>query len=477
MRSKSILLFAVLILVSCAPKDKNIQLMINRLGDLYEKGNFDEVRRLTDSINFHSDNNALVSFSDSLGDIAKRIIIDFPYSERQIIDQISIRLPGTSTDDISRWEQNGWLEWRYINGEKRYFTRAASNLVLIKEFNLNRPARDSSEAADRAIIFRKSHTEKIIGLSDQVNTPVLPVEMEVLYTLTVEPDAVPDGEIVRCWLPFPKDNNLRQNSVYLLGISNEDFILSPDSSVHRSIYMENRAEKGKPVVFQIAYSYSSAGQYFNPAGIKPQPYDRKSVLFRKYTSEQLPHICFTERIKRLTDSIAGNEQDPLEITRKIYLWISQNIPWAGALEYSIMPNIPEYVLDNLRGDCGMQTFLFMSMLRYKGIPVKWQSGWMVPPDNKNLHDWCEIYFEGTGWVPADMSYGLQYSTSRKTREFYITGIDSYRLIVNDGVAGDLFPAKKFLRSEPYDFQRGEVEWKGGNLYFDKWDYEMKIIYK
>jgi len=36
--------------------------------------------------------------------------------------------------------------------------------------------------------------------------------------------------------------------------------------------------------------------------------------------------------------------------------------------------------------------------------------------------------------------------------------------------------KKFLRSEPYDFQRGEVEWKGGNLYFDKWDYDMKIEY-
>jgi len=50
------------------------------------------------------------------------------------------------------------------------------------------------------------------------------------------------------------------------------------------------------------------------------------------------------------------------------------------------------------------------------------------------------------------------------------------MIVNEGVSGKLFPPKKFMRSEPFDFQRGEVEWSGGNLYFDKWDYDMKIEY-
>jgi hypothetical protein len=124
----------------------------------------------------------------------------------------------------------------------------------------------------------------------------------------------------------------------------------------------------------------------------------------------------------------------------------------------------------------MQTFLFISMLRYKGIPVRWQSGWMMPPDNENLHDWCEVYYEGTGWVPVDVSYDLQKSSNLTIRDFYLSGVDSYRLIVNEGVAGPLHPEKKYLRSEPYDFQRGEVEWKGGNLYFDKWDYEMKIEY-
>ncbi|UCH11818.1 MAG: hypothetical protein JSU61_04635 [Fidelibacterota bacterium] len=35
------------------------------------------------------------------------------------------------------------------------------------------------------------------------------------------------------------------------------------------------------------------------------------------------------------------------------------------------------------------------------------------------------------------------------------------------------PAKVHFRSETVDSQRGEVEWRGGNLYFDQWDWEFE----
>jgi hypothetical protein len=40
----------------------------------------------------------------------------------------------------------------------------------------------------------------------------------------------------------------------------------------------------------------------------------------------------------------------------------------------------------------------------------------------------------------------------------------------------LYPKKIYPRSETVDFQRGEVEWSGGNLYFPQWDYSMEIEY-
>lgn len=36
--------------------------------------------------------------------------------------------------------------------------------------------------------------------------------------------------------------------------------------------------------------------------------------------------------------------------------------------------------------------------------------------------------------------------------------------------------KIYPRSETVDFQRGEVEWEGGNLYFDQWNYQFDVEY-
>jgi transglutaminase-like putative cysteine protease len=101
---------------------------------------------------------------------------------------------------------------------------------------------------------------------------------------------------------------------------------------------------------------------------------------------------------------------------------------------------------------------------------------MMHPPEVNLHDWCEIYIDGYGWIPVDQSFGIKNYLNESQQYFYLGGIDAYRLIVNDDYSKPLFPAKIYPRSETVDFQRGEVEWKGGNLYFDKWNYSMEIEY-
>lgn len=421
-------------------------------------------------------NSQLSNKSDSLKQLSERIALDFSVTEDQVKSQIEKKYGTFSPADKENWEKKGWLEYRLINGRKMYFNRAASNLMLLKSFYEEKEKRQTETDNDSGMIFRRKHTEEAIKVTGNKSTPVVPVDMKITYTITVKQDVVPDGEKIRCWIPWPKENHSRQKNVELLNTSNKEYMIAPDSSIHSTIYMEEKSKKGFPTVFEISFLYQSSAQYFNLGTLNPLPYDKTTGNYKKYTLEQLPQICFTEHIKRLADSIAGPDENPAEVVRKIYLWFKENIPWTGALEYSIMPNIPEYVYQNRRGDCGMQTFLYMSMLRYKGIPVRWQSGWMVPPGEENLHDWCEVFYEGIGWVPSDVSYDLQKSEIPEIKQYYLSGIDSYRLIVNDGISGPLHPEKQFIRSEPYDFQRGEVEWSGGNLYFDKWNYHMKIEY-
>jgi transglutaminase-like putative cysteine protease len=130
-----------------------------------------------------------------------------------------------------------------------------------------------------------------------------------------------------------------------------------------------------------------------------------------------------------------------------------------------------------QGDCGLQSTLLITLCRAVGVPARWQSGWETKPWGWNMHDWAEVYIEPWGWLPVDQSYGLQGGDDREIDEFYIGHQDSYRMIVNLDYGTPLFPPKADLRSEPADFQRGEVELDGRNLYFDEWDYDVRFDWR
>ncbi|KAA6324560.1 hypothetical protein EZS27_026125 [termite gut metagenome] len=200
-------------------------------------------------------------------------------------------------------------------------------------------------------------------------------------------------------------------------------------------------------------------------------------MYKEYTAERETHICFSPRIRHLADSLARNETNPLLKAHRFFIWVNDNFPWASAREYATIENIPEYVIENKHGDCGQVTLLFLTLCRCSGIPSHFQSGSMMHPDAWNLHDWGEIYFKGIGWVPIDQSFGVpSFADNEDEKMFFLGGIDAWRMIVNSDYSSSLYPEKKYPRSETVDFQRGEVEWKGGNLYFDNWDYDMDIEY-
>jgi transglutaminase-like putative cysteine protease len=169
----------------------------------------------------------------------------------------------------------------------------------------------------------------------------------------------------------------------------------------------------------------------------------------------------------------GKETNPVLQAAKIYEWIGYNLPWAGAREYSTLANIPQYVIENGHGDCGQVGLLYITLARSLGIPARWESGWMLHPDEINWHDWCETYFEGVGWIPTDPSFGRS-AVGTALNDYYATGIDVYRMATNEGVGDKLSPPKTYIRSETVDFQPGEVEWRKGNLFYDKWDSHLKV---
>ena len=408
-----------------------------------------------------------------------RIRMDFMATDSSVLGFIQNYYNDTiSKQQIRVWEEGKALEYKIIDGKKRYFNHAARNLFRISLTAGKQWEKVHGKRSDSLERFLSRHIPQVVKNVQTTRNPLSdPQTMKVTYTLTVKPNAVPPGELVRAWMPFPRSDVRRQGDVNLIYASQSNFVVAPDNCAHKSIYMEKRAVIDQPTTFTYSFIYTSYAEWFdfNAADIKM--YNTQSDLYQDYTMEQAPHILFSDRIKERTREVVGNEQNPYLKVRKIYDWIDKNFPWASAREYSTIDNIPEYVLDNNHGDCGQVTLLFITMARCAGVPAKWQSGWMMHPGNKNLHDWAEVYFEGIGWVPVDQSFGRQkWLQNANVHWYYTKGIDAYRLIVNQEIGRDLFPIKVHPRSETVDFQRGEVEWRGGNLYFDQWRYNMDIEY-
>ena len=404
-----------------------------------------------------------------------RIRQDFSLDKTTAYEKVREFYSDFTDEQLAAWERTNALENMTIDGEQLFFYAAPRNLFRIdKEAQeaLNSIKGRQSDSLDRFLGWFIPQTVKSAKKSNR--TLVDPVKMKYRYTITIKPDEIPDGEIARVWMPYPRAN-AKHTDIKLISVSQPEYTISPDSYPHKSIYMEKQVVKGEPTIFSYELSYTSYNQWFGFDPEKLKPYDKGSDLYTLYTSERDSHVIFTDDIKRITDSLTAGESNPYYKVKSIYSWICDNFPWASAREYSTLRNIPQYVLDNKHGDCGQVALLFITMARYAGVPTKWQSGWMMHPGNLNLHDWAEVYYEGIGWVPVDQSFGKTYlaSDNEDALYFFTRGLDAYRLIVNDDFSGDLFPAKTHPRSETVDFQRGEVEWRGENLYFGRWRYKME----
>jgi hypothetical protein len=453
------------------------QIPEEKIKKYFLEGNFSKAEQLIDEIIKSNPNKKTGKKFEIIRAKMYRIKNDFSKTEADIKNELLPYFPELTDEQLRAWEDANKLEVRIIDGERRYFRNAVPNLFRVDEKAAEVKERKDGKTVDPLKEFCLEHTSELVKNVENGKSPEDEIyEYQVDFTITLKPDVIPAGETVKCWMPFPCESLPRQKNIKLLDVNSDDYFLASNKALQRSLYMEKTTKAGEPTVFSYSARFETRPQYIQLENREIKPYDKNTVLYQKYTAERLPHIIISEEIKQLAAEITEGITNPSKKVRAIYYWINSNIPWASALEYSTFKCIPEYVLKNRKGDCGMQTLLFMSLARSAGIPCKWQSGWMLHPGEVNLHDWCEVYYEGVGWVPLDQSFGLQNSENEKIKEFYITGIDGYRLIINDDFSREFNPPKDYFRSEPIDFQRGELEWSGGNIYFDKWNYKMDVTY-
>jgi len=410
-----------------------------------------------------------------------RIRKDFQATYDEVFNFIQDIYPEVTEADIQRWEESKALEFKLIDGEKLYFNRAARNLFridpLMREvWEKQHPGAEITSGSGIKMDLDRHNASIIKAALSTHNSYVVPKRLRIKQSVKVKPNRVPAGETVKCWIPYPRHIEGRQEDIVLFQSHPERSTIAPEEVLQRTIYMEAEAVANQPLIFSVEYELTSHGIFHNikEDSVRQLKPDQD---IEEYLREAEPHIVFTPELRALSRSIVGDEENPYRKAQLLFAWVDNNIPWASAREYSTIKCIPQYAYENGHGDCGIQTLLFMTLCRMNGIPARWQSGWELQPPHDSMHDWGMIYFEPYGWVPMDVTYGQRKIDDPRLKWFYLGGMDSYRIIFNDAYAQAFIPEKEHFRSETIDSQRGEVEWSGGNLYFDEWtwDFDWEVL--
>jgi hypothetical protein len=221
-----------------------------------------------------------------------RIRKDFNKTSNDILKIVNKYYPDAKEKNLEKWEKDGSLEFKIIDGKKWYFSRAASNL-----FRINKEAKEQKELVDGFIkdpldAFLEDYIPKVLDESaNGQESLVKPVTFNLNYKITVDANAVPDGEIIKCWLPFPREGHQRQVDIKLLAVNNDEYVIASNDNPQRTLFMQKPAMKDQPTIFNMVLEVTNYNEVnlILPDLIKP--YNKESGLYKTYTAERAPHHC------------------------------------------------------------------------------------------------------------------------------------------------------------------------------------------
>ena len=243
---------------------------------------------------------------DSLQTIMQRIRKDFNLTPEQGEALIREKMPEATREQIDHWKQVRALEVMNIDGQEWWFRKSVRNLWLLgEEF----AAQNAQERDETYQVRRKYYLQAMNSPADRNGVRDWR-HVVITFTLDVKADAVPAGETIRAWMPFPYEN-LRQRAIRYRG-GNHEATFS-EGSKHHTVYMEAVAEAGKSTHFEYSFEYEVGERHIAQQDLLAmlEPYDVNGDLYRRYTASEGRHIIITDQMRDLARQIVGDEENPV----------------------------------------------------------------------------------------------------------------------------------------------------------------------
>lgn len=388
---------------------------------------------------------------------------EYKYTLDEAVSLAISAIKGFSRDELLMLKDTGYSDWAYVDGTVKFHHKFLDN--IIKTY----PDIKKRLIAEDNGIDEKQETLLDDTIDEVVKQGRIGYHIHIRAGVKLSRKESVIGSTVRVHVPVIASNSMTKN-IKILSSKPEAKFISPEDYPQRTAYFE-KTVTGEDE-FTVEYSYENHVEY------KKLDYSRVCDIQPSFDTEEIqPQVVFTPYLKSLASEIAGDEKNNLSIARKFYDFITTKVKYSFVREFCTIQNIPEYASLNLKGDCGVQALLFITLCRISGIPARWQSGLYVTPYFIGCHDWAQFYIEPYGWLYTDPSFGgsAYRKGNLKRWDYYFGNIDPFRMIANSKFQHEFIPEKMFLRADPYDNQQGEVEYADHGVYYDGYDRIMDVI--
>lgn len=299
-------------------------------------------------------------------EIMRRIPAEYTWSKADAIAEMQRRVKDFTPEEFEMLDRENRMDWRFVEGEKRYQNRFASTLIAthadLARRQIDPPAQPDSEKercrrlhekmAEQGGASARITLKASVGMSDEAFAAAL------AKAKAEGRDAVH----VRAWLPLPAAC-LSQSDIELEEFTEEPTVIAPENAPQRTVCWEADLTENRS--FGVQYSYRNTAVYTDPFDTPSAP---EQPDFD--TEEQPSHIVFTPYIKALAAQLTAGITDPMEKAKRIYDYVTLNVRYHYQPSYFIHESLPEHCARDRRGDCGIMSVTFITLCRAAGIPAR-----------------------------------------------------------------------------------------------------------
>ncbi|MFN3478992.1 MAG: transglutaminase-like domain-containing protein [Thermodesulfovibrionales bacterium] len=256
------------------------------------------------------------------------------------------------------------------------------------------------------------------------------VSLKITYTTEIL--RPPKAGLVRIWMPVPRSDHAQE----IKGVDIKSKIsgrITEDRN-NKIFYLETgRLKAGERIILSFHLDRRIEGIH----GGEPDEGSLKPSEWEKWDKNIMD---FAERV-------IGNERDTVRIGRKVFDAIIDRLNYVHEV---CGRGVSSIAFEERAGRCDEFHALFRSMMMYKGIPVRWEQGILLPypsemkkkgeieADCINAHSWVSFYSDRK-WVPVDIS---EAKRRPEMRDFYFGRIPPDRIKFSSGRGIDLVPKQE-----------------------------------